>query len=685
MRSNGIQLSIFRQDPDVLGALVPYGSLPKDQGADSTVQECGVKTAGTWTDRELSAWAPPEDLLVSEWAVRDRMLPHRQSAAPGQWTNVSYYSVEVMDAFVDPFVETITVMASVQSSKTESARNMLGYAICHDPAPAIVAMPSGKALKKVFKHIETMIRESPAMAKHLTGNKDDVTQDEIRLDHMSIYFLTAGSSIDMRNIEARYLFCDEEDEYVPIPGQGDPLKQLEARATTFWNRKIVHTCTPTSPDGNINKNYQKSDKSKYWVPCPHCFQYQKLTFGRIKHTDEKLGAWPKDKRDADYIKVNRVARYECEHCHAEIDDRDKRWMLRYGTWVPEGHPIGKDGTVAIPRPRSIHRGFHWSALYSPWLSFSDVMAQFFTTKDKPEEFITFVNLWLGEAWTEPGSSLEWKDLKGRAEPYPILEVPRQGLFLAMGVDVHPNRLELETWAFGREEEAWLIHWGQIYGNIELDDPWTALDGLRLRPYRHASGVSLYISSVAVDAGDGNTTHAVRNYCRTRNPQVIAVKGSSKSAQPIIGRPTMQDVDWKGEKIEKGVQMWPVGTDTAKAQIFQRLQLKYNPDLRVNPRYIHFPLGLDDEFYQQLTAEKQVTVYEKGYPKKVWRIVQGRRNEALDTGVYAFAAAIRAGLNTVNWDDLERTIIGATVKKETEPPRQRPAQPKVVRSKWMGGS
>jgi phage terminase large subunit GpA-like protein len=47
---------------------------------------------------ELSAWAPPEDITVSEWAESYRVLP-KASAIPGRWNNhLGPYAVGVMNA-----------------------------------------------------------------------------------------------------------------------------------------------------------------------------------------------------------------------------------------------------------------------------------------------------------------------------------------------------------------------------------------------------------------------------------------------------------------------------------------------------------------------------------------------------------------------------------------------------------
>jgi phage terminase large subunit GpA-like protein len=52
--------------------------------------------------------------------------------------------------------------------------------------------------------------------------------------------------------------------------------------------------------------------------------------------------------------------------------------------------------------------------------------------------------------------------------------------------------------------------------------------------------------------------------------------------------------------------------------------------------MHFPHDRDDEWFAQLTAEKLVTKYQRGFPIREW-VKTRPRNEALDCRVYAMAA------------------------------------------------
>ena len=78
----------------------------------------------------------------------------------------------------------------------------------------------------------------------------------------------------------------------------------------------------------------------------------------------------------------------------------------------------------------------------------------------------------------------------------------------------------------------------------------------------------------------------------------------------------------------------IGVDTGKDVIYSRLRIP-----KPGPGYIHFPIGgaFDAEYFAQLTSEAVQTRFKEGRPYRVWVLPDGRRNEALDTAVYALAA------------------------------------------------
>lgn len=112
-----------------------------------------------------------------------------------------------------------------------------------------------------------------------------------------------------------------------------------------------------------------------------------------------------------------------------------------------------------------------------------------------------------------------------------------------------------------------------------------------------------------------------------------------------------------------------------------------------PRYVHFPAGLPDDYYTQLTAEKLVTRYHKGVARQEWVLPSGARNEAFDCEVYAYAAALRAGIIRAKWEAVERSVLARAARLSAAPPEadkaatdrsreRRLRLPPVIRSQWL---
>jgi hypothetical protein len=161
-----------------------------------------------------------------------------------------------------------------------------------------------------------------------------------------------------------------------------------------------------------------------------------------------------------------------------------------------------------------------------------------------------------------------------------------------------------------------------------------------------------ILSVAVDSG--YLTDDVLNYTRLRqNLGVFAIKGASQRGRQILGRPSKVDVNWKGAVVKAGAELWLVGTDSAKHRLFARLAGD-RKHAHASGRIVHFSHELPDDFYMQLSAE----IFDPN--KRAWVKLHGRRNEALDTHVYAMVAALHPRVRVHvqrehDWAALERVL------------------------------
>jgi phage terminase large subunit GpA-like protein len=610
----------------------------------------------------FDAWKLPPKLTVSEWADAERYLSPESSAEPGKWqTSRVPYAKEPMDCINDPEIESIVLMWGAQLSKTESLNNIIGYFVHYDPSPILYMQPTLEMAETVSKdRIAPMIRDTPALTNKF---KDPRTRDSgntvkhksYKGGHLTLCGANSPSSLASRPI--RIVLADETDRYPFSAGaEGDPVKLARKRTATFWNRKIVETSTPTVKGASkIETAFEGSDMRFYFVPCPACGEFQKLEWNQVK--------WEKDKPETAY--------YECSNCEYHLNDADRLKSLSKGEWR------------ATKETKKI-AGFFLNGIYSPWISLEEAATEFLEAKKTPENLRVFINTYLAETWEEQGEKLDTDDLLKRREDYTIDKIPEGVLVITAGVDVQDDRLELEYFGWGKYEECWSLDYKVLYGDPSAPQVWQDLTDALSVYFKHPWGPELAVKSICIDTG-GHNTKDVYDYCKSRGAgRIFPIKGIGGEGKPLVGRGTRNNIG--------KVKLFPIGTNTAKDLIYARLKIKEH-----GPGFCHFPKHYDQEYFDQLTAEKRITRYEKGF-KKYDYVKTRNRNEALDTRVYGYAALalLKVNFNAVSarmkkrWksekEKQKEEVIEEVEQEKTEeieedpkpkriPKRKRPARPR----------
>jgi phage terminase large subunit GpA-like protein len=600
-----------------------------------------------WRTAFMDGLRPEPALTVSEWADKHRRLGSKASAEPGPWrTNRTPYLREPMDCLsTTSQVQRVVMMFAAQTGKTESGSNWLGYVIAHAPGPMLLVQPTVEMAKRLSKQrLESLITDTPVLAEKIAPSRSRDSGNTMFSKEFpgGMMLLTgANSATGLRSTPCRYIFCDEVDAFpLDVDGEGDPVSLAEKRATTFARRKILLTSTPTVKDfSRIEAEYLRSDQRRFYVPCPCCDAMQWLKWAQLKWENND----PK------------TARYECEVCKEQFAEIHKPAMLRKGEWRATAPTDGKTA------------GFQLSGLYSPlgWLSWEDMVDDFLRAKADAPMLKSFVNTRLAETWEEDyASKVDADGLMARCEPYPAGVVPDGASLVTIGVDVQDNRLAVSVWAWGRDEQGWLMDHQEIYGDPSRPELWKQLDEIVLREWVHANGGKVSAEVTCIDSG-GHFTGEVYQYARERQAQgVVAIKGASQRGKLPIGKGAKVDVNFKGKTLKKGAMVFSVGSDTIKTTLFGRL--KHNEQ---GGGYLHFHAQTGGEYFQQLTAEKQVLRYHRGFPIREWVKKPSARNEALDCLVYAYAALHRCyqrhDRRTI-WDQMERRLA-----EPNEPRRKAP--------------
>ena len=545
-------------------------------------------------------WRPPPNLQVDQWADRYRKLSSESSAEAGQWrTDRVPFQREIMQVINDPSVEEVVFIKSAQVGATEILLNTIGYYIDQEPSTILCIQPSLSMAQAFSKdRLAPMLRDTPNLKDKVkdarTRDADNTTMHK-KFSGGAISLVGANSASGLASRPIRILLCDEVDRYPASAGtEGDPISLGRKRTTTFWNRKIILTSTPTIKGvSRIERAYEESDKRVFKVPCPHCMQKQELKWQQIK--------WDENKPE--------TAALSCQHCGAVIPESKKQWMLQNGEWVAQN-------------PKTKKVGFHISELYSPFRTWVELVVDFLEAKKSPELLQTFTNTTLGETWdSEYAKGVDPKMLQERSEQFNHETIPQEVLTLTAGVDVQSDRLEVQVIGWAENYEAWVIEYKIIFGNPATREIWQDLDDFLLNFYMTVDNRRLTIKATCIDSG--HMTDQVYAYTKGKSMRgIFAVKGASSAGKPIVSAKSLQGAN--------KTTLYTIGVDTAKDFIHARVTDEQTC-------LIHFPNTIDEEYFQQFTAERKVTKLRNGVPILVW-VRTRKRNEALDTFVYALAAA-----------------------------------------------
>jgi phage terminase large subunit GpA-like protein len=559
-----------------------------------------------------------------------------------------------MDAWSDDSVERVTVKASTQIGKTSAWLNCLGWSVDQDHGPALVVMPTEESARGISKkRVLPMFEDSPVLRDQMPRKADDKGAMAYYFDDMIVNFGWSNSPTSLASNSIRYLIFDEADKYPACSGnEADPIKLGEERTRTYkLRRKIYSDSTPTTRTGYIHREFEKSDQRTFHVPCPHCGEYQRLLFPRIKSEPNRT---PAELREDPML-----AWYECGGCAGRIDDRHKEEMLLRVVDCPDGCRVNRLGRIEGEIPRTSHRGFWINALYSPWLTFADIKAEHEESKDNPDTLKNFVNSWLAELWEERIEIVQAHMLETKRTALAATVVPKDALGLTAGVDVQIDRLYGVVMAWGLAESSCMIRefWVDSFEEMALE-----LEGGVFKR-EGAEAVALPVRLVCIDAR--YRTDEVYQFCRKRREQFRPVMGYDR----LNGSPfqvSLIDKNYRGKPLPGSMQMWRLDTS-----YFKDKTARFVSALPGDPGCMRVHADVSPEYLAHMGSEHKVLKRnaKTGRDEEEWLPVkQGVPNHLWDATIYAVAAGNM--LNVATWRKQERAA----------PPPASSGQ-----SDWIGGT
>lgn len=577
---------------------------------------------------------PPDDLTVTEWAERNRRLSAESAAEPGPWrTERTPYLRELMNAWTDPKVRHIVMVAASQVGKSEFLNNCIGYVIDQDPGSILFIHPTTIDAKEYSKlRIAPMIRDCPTLRVKVSDPKSRDSGNTILQKTYPGGILTMCGSTEAHALASkpiRYVLGDERDRWAMSAGnEGDPWGLAMARQTTFYNAKSGEASTPTVKNASaIEASYATGTMERWKSCCPHCGEYHEIRWADIRFDyDEKLIAGSKTYKVRDIY-------YICPGCGCISTELEMKNAP--ARWEADNPDAYEQGT----------RSFWLNAFVSKWASWESIILKYLEAIGNSRKMQVVYNTCFGELWEDRGDLQDEDSLMARREEYHA-ELPDGVLVLTAGVDTQDDRMEYEIIGHGHFGETWGIEKGLIMGRPDDDATWAKLDEMVFDRVLHfENGIGLKMSMSFVDEG-GHFTQDVRLRCRERiGKKVFCIKGMPGPDKPYTAPPKQMKIVVKGRIIGKCWQ-YQLGVDAGKQIIMDNLAVQ-----TPGSKYCHFPRRDDygSAFFAGLLSERLVYKQNKRQPWQWEKIPGHERNEVLDCRNYAMAAfkALPADLDKID--------------------------------------
>ena len=632
----------------------------------------------------FSGMRPPTPVSVLEFNREHRYLLN-QGATVGRWDPAFTPHVIQPTHMVDDRRWWLKLLVGPgQSAKTTVAENWLSHKVPNNPGNMLWYMQSDDTVKEFVKTvIEEMIAEHEHLRTNLGLRPVDDSLGFKRFQRMWVSFLAANRG-NMISRKAPNIVLDETDAYAP--GLGDPFKHAGTRTQTFGSNANVlamsHCDRADGPkeaqwNAGILRAYRDSTQGRYYMHCPECDLVSTMAPG---------GEWvmtliyPEDP-DTPLEEVAAGARLICPHNGCAIEEHQRMDMVRgaqriggdidYG-WVHRGQTItaaGKvDGEITTDTEAI---GWFWQGAMSPLYAggiqkLARLRAEAERTADVTGDQTDLKDV-VVKNWGLPYAirktdelPLDVKTLMARVNPdVPLGVVPDGVLFLTLAVDVQAHKFVVQTEGWGVDLQRWIVDRFEVsIPALEKGEPDRALqpayyteDWDRLaeaildRAWPLGSDLDYGLKPVRLcyDAHgmDGVTDNAYAFWIKhgsTTNDRLMPLKGMRGRGSPRVEKKFIEaEVKDKYAGFRGNIPFLLVRTDRIKDMVNSALRRP-----KPGPRYVNFPAGLRDSFFEELTSEEK-------QPNGTWDKVKAR-NESWDLAVYNTANVLHLGAEHINWDN-----------------------------------
>jgi len=590
---------------------------------------------------------PPPPVDLNAWAV-EHLIVGTESPFPGRYDPAKFpFLFGILEALgPDEPARVISLCGSAQIAKTFVAQIFIAASQDLDPGSILYVHPTeSNAIRFARTKWRQMIKSTPRLGEifDLRQSKEggNSTLFQERRDGLgSILIGGASSEASLSMITVKRQVQDDLSKWERNTA-GDPEAQADSRSKAFFDAKIFKIGTPLLAGScRITRSLEAGTQHHYHVPCPHCGHRQALEPENFIATI-----------DPDHPEL---AHFTCVTCGEAIEEQHRRAI------VAEARAFPDRGWVAH-NPGAIDISFTYWAAYAPLESWETIARSYLAAQGDPASEQTWWNDTGGRAYELPGEAPPWEDLRKRGEEGGRLlgQVPHGALLLTLTLDCQDDYVDGLVCGWGPNLYRAVIARVRVEGHISLPETRRELNRLVEFEWPTSSGTARKVDLTGIDANawTDDVFDWACNFPKSRVIMVRGVRGDAAPALSVVRRERRAD----GRLVKYAGRFFNIGVNAIKGGLYKVLRVEH-PGQR---GYVDFPAGLDEDYYEQLTAEKRTPIIDRaGFTVHAWIKPRGQRNEQLDVMVYGQALATKLGWRVMtpqHWARLAvvREVEGAT--------------------------
>lgn len=522
-----------------------------------------------------------------------------------------------------------------------------------DPCPMMFASVDEKLATEVTARTYKMLELCrPMRERLLPKNRRRQNFVDLRDCRMSVAWARSVSTLADKPV--KFGLANEVDkwEQASTSTEADPLKLFTDRFKQFPIYKRIIESTPAMKSSSrVERGRLGSTNCQFWVPCPHCGEYQVLSMTHL--------VWDKtDAGKSDKTLALNTARYVCPHCKTAILDNHRGAMMRAGVWCPEGCTVdsewAKECAKAWREPGASYwngwkdspwikgtpardgrdAGYQLSSLYALARTWGEIAEEWVGCQKSPQNLRNFINQWLAETWELASRKETWEKIGERItdQGTPRGTVPLWASLLTAAVDRQGREGGKFPWivlAWGPAFRCHVVAYGEC-------DTFEQVEAVLKTQWKHADGGNpLRVAYTLFDSGfrpDG-----VYEFC-------VKMIGQGLECWPTKGSNTALNSDYQWSTLGDATSMPGmrlVMTDTIRSQLWIENRI-FETDQK-NTTLFAGSVGEHQDFLEQILNDAPVeSLDSRNNARESWqRINESLPNDYRDTWRYAWVAMLIA--------------------------------------------